>query len=174
MNNEPRATIYANRRNAPKSNGPHSQKVLEIRSITLFLCAFVPLCLCSFVPLFLRACPLSFTLVVSALQIRLFMQNKPNFRKSQMNVRAYKTKIYGNWTLSGRGKNEPKTNPIYPVVASGEAGTNPIYPCVASGEAGSKPIKANKMPKQNQNKAKTKPISGPLSVGNFLAKRVNK
>jgi len=107
MNNEPRATIYANRRNAPKSNGPHSQKVLEIRSITLFLCAFVPLCLCSFVPLFLRACPLSFTLVVSALQIRPFMQNEPNFRKSQMNVRAYKTKIYGNWTLGERGKNEP-------------------------------------------------------------------
>ena len=29
-----------------------------------------------------------------------------------------------NWILDG---NEPKTNPIYPVVASGEAGTKPIF-----------------------------------------------
>ena len=33
-----------------------------------------------------------------------------------------------------------ETNPIYPAVASGEAGTNPIYPAVASGEAGTNPI----------------------------------
>jgi len=35
--------ILANRRNALKSTGPHMQKVLEIRSITMFLCALVPL-----------------------------------------------------------------------------------------------------------------------------------
>ncbi len=42
----------------------------------------------------------------------LFMQNKPNFRKSQMNVNPYNTTDYeniANWTL---GQNKPKTNPI--------------------------------------------------------------
>ncbi len=38
-----KAQIIANRRNAQKSTGPYMQKVLEIRSITMFLCASVPL-----------------------------------------------------------------------------------------------------------------------------------
>jgi len=80
------------------------------------------------------------TAIESALQIRLFMQNEPNFRKSQMNVNKVLTKDYEKRTLSEHGKNEPKTNPIYPVVASGEAGTNPIFRGVTSGEAGSNPI----------------------------------
>ncbi len=63
-----------------------------------------------------------FTLVVSALQINLFMQNKANFRKSQMNVNELLTRDYEKRTLGEHGKNEPKTNPI----------------------------KANKMPKQTQ------------------------
>jgi len=54
-----------------------------------------------------------------------------------MNVSYFNTMDYEKRTLGERGKNEPKTNPI--------------YPCVASGEAGLKPIKANKMPKQTQN-----------------------
>ena len=33
---------------------------------------------------------------------------------------------YEKKTMSYEIRNEPKTNPIYPVVASGEAGTNPI------------------------------------------------
>ncbi len=37
------AQILANRRNAQKSTGPHRHKLFEIRSITLFLCALVPL-----------------------------------------------------------------------------------------------------------------------------------
>ncbi len=44
---------------------------------------------------------------------KLFMQNEPNFQKSQMNVNSFITKDYENkhdWTL---GENEPKTNPIY-------------------------------------------------------------
>jgi len=53
-----RTTSYTNRRNAPKSNGPYSQKVLEIRSVTLFLCAFVPYAL---MPLFLYNCSERFT-----------------------------------------------------------------------------------------------------------------
>jgi hypothetical protein len=42
----------------------------------------------------------------------LFMQNEPNFRKSQVNVKLYNTTDYENksdWTF---GENEPKTNPI--------------------------------------------------------------
>ncbi|MBA7638730.1 hypothetical protein ES703_46386 [subsurface metagenome] len=35
--------ILANRRNAQKSTGPHWQKVFEIPSTTLFLCALVAL-----------------------------------------------------------------------------------------------------------------------------------
>ncbi len=42
------------------------------------------------------------------------MQNKPNFRKSQMNVKTYNTKDYENkrdWTI---GQNKPNSNPIKP------------------------------------------------------------
>ena len=44
----------------------------------------------------------------------LFMQNKPNFQKSQMNVNIYNTTDYenkSNWTL---GENKPNSNPIKP------------------------------------------------------------
>jgi hypothetical protein len=40
------------------------------------------------------------------------MQNKPNFRKSQMNVNTYTRMDYENisdWTL---GENKPNSNPI--------------------------------------------------------------
>jgi len=42
----------------------------------------------------------------------LFMQNKPNFQKSQMNVTPYNTTDYenkSNWTL---GESKPNSNPI--------------------------------------------------------------
>jgi hypothetical protein len=41
------------------------------------------------------------------------MQNKPNFRKSQMNVNTYNTTEYENkrnWTI---GQNKPNSNPIF-------------------------------------------------------------
>jgi len=37
-----------------------------------------------------------------------FMQNKPNFRNSQINVRLNTTKDYGNFRLYGRRKSKPK------------------------------------------------------------------
>jgi len=52
------------------------------------------------------------TSVENPLQIDLFLQNKPNFRKSQMNVSFLYTKDYENisgWTL---GENKPNSNPI--------------------------------------------------------------
>jgi len=53
-----------------------------------------------------------FTTVEKALQIRLFMQNKANFRKSQMNVNKVLTEVYVNETLSGHGKNKANSKPI--------------------------------------------------------------
>ena len=62
-----------------------------------------------------------------------FMQNKANFRKSQMNVTKVITTDYEKRTLSEPGKNKANSNPI-------KANTNPI--------------KANIMPKQIQNEPK--------------------
>ncbi len=87
------------------------------------------------------------TLVESALQIRLFMQNKPNFLDAQMNLTSLITVEYenkSNWTL---GENKPNSNPI---------------------KANTKPIKANKMPIQTQYKPKTNPIkpNSPSAIRN--------
>jgi len=53
----------------------------------------------------------SSTNVESSLQIALFMQNKANFKKSQVNVTTLITKDYENkshWTF---GENKPKIKP---------------------------------------------------------------
>ena len=55
------------------------------------------------------------TLVERPLQIALFMQNKPNFQKSQMNVNPYNTTDYENksdWTLGENKPNQTQSNPI--------------------------------------------------------------
>ena len=74
-----------------------------------------------------------FTLVERALQIRPFMQNKPNLPKAQMNLSTVLTKNYEQITMNNELKNKPNTKPI---------------------KANTKPIIANKMPKQTQYKAK--------------------
>jgi hypothetical protein len=54
------------------------------------------------------------TFVENPLQIHLFMQNKPNFKNSQMNLKSCNTIDYenkSNWTL---GENKPNSNPIKP------------------------------------------------------------
>ncbi len=51
------------------------------------------------------------TTIEDSLQIRPFMQNKANFRKSQMNVTSLITADYENKTLGERGKNKPNSNP---------------------------------------------------------------
>jgi len=53
------------------------------------------------------------------------MQNKPNFRKSQMNVNPYNTTAYeniSNWTL---GENKPNSNPIKPNLSQFRCQSNP-------------------------------------------------
>ncbi len=135
---------------------------------SLFLCAF-----CAFLWLKnphnlrnqrlindLRACKSlynrkdTFTDVMSALQIRLFMQNKPNFRKSQMNVTKVLTKDYEKRTLGERGKNKPNSNPIQ---TQYKPNTNPIQ---TQFKPTSNPIQSQSKPKQTQ----SNPIStGPLT-----------
>ncbi len=66
------------------------------------------------------------TLVENALQIDLFMQNKPNFRKSQMNANLYNTRDYErkrDWTL---GQNKPNSNPIKPNFQKAKMNINSI------------------------------------------------
>ena len=49
-----------------------------------------------------------------SISLKLIMQNKPNFRKSQMNVSDYITKAYDKRTLGQRGKSKPNSNPNKP------------------------------------------------------------
>ena len=68
--------------------------------------------LCALMPLWI--CPFSSTNVEDSLQISLFMQNKPNFRKIQMNVSNDITRKYENFTPLAGQKNKPNSNPIKP------------------------------------------------------------
>jgi len=47
-------------------------------------------------------------------KIKLFLQNEPNFRKSQVNVTDLLKRIYEKMDTWSIRKNEPKTNPIEP------------------------------------------------------------
>jgi hypothetical protein len=112
-------------------------KFVEILSIILFFCA-----LCAFLSLknprnlrnpwlvndlrlfkTLYYCRETVTDVMSAIQIRPFLTNKANFRKSQMNVTAFITRNYEQMDTWSNGKNKPKTNPIQ---SQYKANTNPI------------------------------------------------
>jgi len=73
-----------------------------------------PTQLCTYALCSCALCLPLFTLVVSALQNHLFMQNEPNFRKSQMNVSKVLTRDYDKKDTWSSGKNEPKTNPNEP------------------------------------------------------------
>ncbi len=116
-------------------------KLFEIPSITLFLCA-----LCAFLWLKnpfnqlnprlinnLRAYKSlyngkeTFTDVMRALQIKLFMQNKAKFRKSQMNVNKVLKKDYERKTLGQRGKKQSQTNPIQTQTQKGRNERNVLH-----------------------------------------------
>ncbi len=69
----------------------------------------------------LQFCLFPFNFLLSKLinQFESIMQNKPNFRKTKMNLNSYLTKDYenkSNWKL---GENKANTKPI-------KANTNPI------------------------------------------------
>ena len=81
-------------------------------------------------------CRETITNVVSALQIHLFLQNKPNFLDNQMNVSSFITMNYEQRTMNYEIKNKPKTNPIQtqfkanskPIQSQYEPNTNPKKP----------------------------------------------
>jgi hypothetical protein len=70
------------------------------------------------------------TLVERTLQIHLFMQNKPNFRKSQMNLTDLLTREYEKKDTWWSGKNKANSNPIQsqfkPNTKPIQSQTNPI------------------------------------------------
>ena len=51
---------------------------------------------------------------------KLFLQNEPKFRKSQMNVNNVLAKDYEQIDTWSIGKNEPKTNPNEPNLPEGK------------------------------------------------------
>jgi len=65
---------------------------------------------------------LSRTLYKSA----LFMQNKPNFPKSQMNIIPYNTKDYKNFIPLAGPKNKPNSNPNKPNSQKAQMNTNSL------------------------------------------------
>ncbi len=96
-----------------------------------------------------------FTTVERALQIRLFMQNKPNLPKAQRNVSTIITKDYENKTLGEHGKNEPKTNPNEPNLLNAKMNVNKVLTknyekksnwTLGENEPKTTPIKANSKP----------------------------
>jgi hypothetical protein len=70
-----------------------------------------------------------FTLVESALQISPFCSNKPNFRKSQMNVSSFITGDYDKMDTWSPRKNKPNSNPkqsqFKPNQSQNKPNTNP-------------------------------------------------
>ena len=138
-------TIYANSLNAPQS-----QKFLVIPSITLFLCALVPLWLCL----------LPSTTVEEPLQISSFMQNKANFPDDKINVNKVLTKDYENETLSRSGKNKANSKPIKANLLNAQMNVTTIR---AKDYKNKPPIRATK--KQTQFSKRQKPMQTSLPKG---------
>jgi hypothetical protein len=68
------------------------------------------------------------TNVECSLQIAPFMQNKPNFRKTQMNVTYFISKNYEQRTMNNELKNKPKQSqfPRFPFCNTSQNGKPPI------------------------------------------------
>ena len=83
------------------------------------------------------------------------MQNKPNFRKSQMNVNIFFTKGYENisdWTL---GESKPNSNPIKPNLVRRRRIPKSQNECKLNFNKG---LQKNDVFAAQKNKPKTKPI----------------
>jgi len=96
-------------------------------------------------------CPLHLSRILY--KSTLFMQNKPNFRKSQMNLNIFSTKAYENKSNRTLGENKPNSNPIKPK-------TNPI-PKIAKMNLNiyyKKDYSNNTANRRIQNKPNSKPI----------------
>jgi len=83
------------------------------------------------------------------------MQNKPNFQKSQMNVKSYNTTDYenkSNWTL---GESKPNSNPIKPNLPDTQMSVNSIL---------TKDYEGNDIFAVPENKPNSNPISKQLQA----------
>ncbi len=98
-----------------------------------------------------------FTLVKKSLQIKLFMQNKAKFRKSQMNVNKVLTKDYEKRTLGQHGKKQSQTNPNKAKFKKAKMNVTSI---LTVGYENKTPIRAPK--KQSQTSKRQKPMQTSL------------
>ncbi len=99
--------------------------------------------------------------IENSLQIRLFMQNKPNFRKSQMNVNKVLTKDYENKTLGERGKKQSQTKPIKANFKKAEMNVTVFY---TKAYENISPIMAPKKQSQFSKRQKTIQTSLPKGI----------
>ena len=110
---------------------------------------------------YLRAYKAPSTTVEESLQIRLFMQNKPNLLDAQMNVNKVLTKDYGNETLGGSGKNKANSKPNKANLLNAQMNVNKVlttdYENIANCALAEN--KANSNPIQTQYKPNFKGVS---------------
>ncbi len=102
-------------------------------------------------------CKETFTDVMSPLQIRLFMQNKAKFRKSQMAVNKVLTRDYEKRTLGERGKKQSQTKPNKAKFKKAKMNVTSI---LTVGYENKSPIRAPK--KQSQTSKRQKPMQTSL------------
>jgi len=105
-------------------------------------------------------CRATITDVMSALQIRLFMQNKANFRESQMNVSTIKTRGYKNKSCLRPPKKQSQTNPNK---AKFKKAKMNVTSYITKGYENKPPIRAPK--KQSQISKRQKPTQTSLPKG---------
>ncbi len=117
----------------------------------------------------LRACKMLYncrefsTSVESSLQIRLFMQNKANFRKVKLNVNSVLTRDYERFDTWWSGKTKPIQSQLKPIKAN---------------QSQLKPIKCQNKPKTNPIKTKQTQCLSAISVAdqrqkNLLRLKIN-
>jgi hypothetical protein len=105
----------------------------------------------------LYICRETFTDVMSALQIRLFMQNEPKFRKSQMNVNRVLTTDYDKMDTWWSGTKQSQTNPNKAKFKKAKMNVTSI---LTVGYENKPPIRAPK--KQSQTSKRQKPMQTSL------------
>ncbi len=105
-------------------------------------------------------CRETFTDVMSALQIRLFMQNKAKFRKVKLNVNKVLTKGYDQMDTWSIGKKQSQTKPNKAKFKKAKMNVTSI---ITKGYENKPPIRVPK--KQSQTSKRQKPIQTSLPKG---------
>ncbi len=101
----------------------------------------------------------------------LFMQNKPNFQKSQMNVIIYNTIDYENisdWTI---GQNKPNSNPIKACPERSRMGQFPKCQKMNANVYIIEDYENETAFRPQKNKPKTKPVLSAVEWANFFKGR---